>query len=125
MQGASRITHEKVSYLALQGADTAGNAGIYINTLALRGCDIILADGALPDQGIADRATAYPKLRFIAIADPATGSTSGSPAPSPTRSARNVTTIAETTPAAISAAVQTALVRVSPTGTGTAVQTGA
>lgn len=130
MQGASRITHEKVSYLTLQGADTAGNAGIYINTLALRGCNIILAAGALPDQGVADRAAAYPKLRFIAITGPAAASatgttaTTGSPAPTPTASPANVTTIAETVPAAISAAVQTALVRASPTGSGTTLQAG-
>jgi hypothetical protein len=119
MQGASRIARERASYLTIQGADTSANADTYINTLALRGCDIILADGALPDQGVTDRATAFPKLRFIAIPEPATAGTTGSAAPSPTKPASNVTTIAETTPAAISAAVQTALVRASPTETGT------
>ena len=119
MQGASRTTHEKVSYLTMQGPDTPGNADTYVNTLALRGCDIVLADGALPDQGIADRAAAYPKLRFIAIAGPATAGPTGSPAPTPTASHANVTTIAEATPAAMSAAVQSALVHANPGGTGT------
>jgi basic membrane lipoprotein Med (substrate-binding protein (PBP1-ABC) superfamily) len=119
MQDASGITDEKVSYLTMRGADTAANADTYINTLALRGCDIILADGASPDQGITDRAAAYPKLRFIAIAGPTTAT------PTPTPNLPNVTTITETTTTATSTAVRTALVHADATGAATATPTAA
>jgi basic membrane lipoprotein Med (substrate-binding protein (PBP1-ABC) superfamily) len=114
MQAASRTNHEQVSYLTMQGADTAANADTYINTLALRGCDTILAAGTLPDQGITDRAGAYPKLHFITIATPAANTN-----PTPTTDPANVTSITETTANATTTAVQTALTHADPIGTST------
>jgi hypothetical protein len=112
MQAASRTTREQVTFLTLRGADTAANADTYINTLVLRGCGIILSAGALPDRGVADRAAAFPKLRFVTIADPATVGASG--VPTPTAVSANVTVIAPRAPAATSAAVQAALLQADP-----------
>jgi hypothetical protein len=127
MQAASHSTHEQVSYLTMQGADTAANADTYINTLALRGCDTILAAGTLPDQGVTDRAGAYPKLRFITIAASATVGTAGAASPTtpPTSRPANVTTITETNVAGTSAAVQTVLIHADPIATGIAGTTDA
>lgn len=72
MQAASDTTHAQVSYLPMQGAATAGNAGVYINTLALRGCSIVIAAGTLPTQGALARAAAWPHLPIVAITPPAT-----------------------------------------------------
>jgi hypothetical protein len=68
MQAASQATAAQISYLTIQGPDTAANAGRYVSTLALRGCRVIVATGALPAAGVADRANAYPDLRFIIVA---------------------------------------------------------
>ena len=129
MQAASRTTREQVSYLTMQGDDTAANADTYINTLALRGCDIIVAAGVLPDQGVADRAGAYPKLRFITVAaaasagPSATASTGSTATAAPIPNPANVTTLTGTSAADTSAAVQTALIRADPAGSGTAAPT--
>lgn len=68
MRAASQATTAQISYLTIQGPDTAANADLYVNTLALRGCRVIVATGALPARGVADRASAYPHLRFITVA---------------------------------------------------------
>jgi basic membrane lipoprotein Med (substrate-binding protein (PBP1-ABC) superfamily) len=68
MRAASQVTAAQISYLVIQGPDTAANANLYVNTLALRGCRVIVATGALPARGVTDRASAYPHLRFITVA---------------------------------------------------------
>ena len=67
MQEASLATRGKVSYLEVNGAQTADNAVTYLGTLSVGGCDLILAAGAGPVAALDARASAYPKLRFVAV----------------------------------------------------------
>ncbi|MBR7826390.1 hypothetical protein KDK95_08760 [Actinospica sp. MGRD01-02] len=67
MQAASTATTAQVNYLAIQGEATLANADTYLNTLASRQCDLILAVGPLPDQVARERAAAYPKQHFILV----------------------------------------------------------
>lgn len=120
MQAASSATHEKVSYLTMAGPDTEANAQTYIDTLALRGCDLVLGTGRLPDTAIAARAGAYPKLEFAATpqvvaeggssaaaAKPATSASSDSIDSAPA----NVTVIPPAAAAAVTASVRALLVK--------------
>lgn len=66
MQQASTKTTEQVSFLAVQGDQSLANAETYFNTLAGRGCDIILAAGALPAQAANTRSASYPKITVLA-----------------------------------------------------------
>ena len=65
MQAASATTHAQVSYLPIQGPDTVANAEVYINTLAMRGCTVILAAGPVPAQGAINRAAAWPHQNIV------------------------------------------------------------
>ena len=67
MEDSSKTTHAQVSYLAMQGPDTMANAEVYINTLALRGCAVILAAGPAPAQAAGERATAWPHQVLVAV----------------------------------------------------------
>lgn len=67
MQAASAATTAQASYLAIQGDATEANAETYLNTLALRGCNVIVTIGALPDLAARDRAGAYPKIHFAVV----------------------------------------------------------
>jgi hypothetical protein len=75
MQQASTKTTEQVSYLAVEGDQTLTNAETYFNTLAGRGCDVILAAGALPAQAATARSSAYPKITVFTY--PHAGGSSG------------------------------------------------
>ncbi|MBR7839639.1 hypothetical protein KDL01_40685 [Actinospica durhamensis] len=75
MQQASTKTTEQVSYLAVQGDQSLANAETYFNTLAGRGCDIILAAGPLPTQAATARSAAYPKITVLTY--PNAGSSAG------------------------------------------------
>lgn len=67
MQAASATTHAQVSYLPIQGPDTVANAEVYINTLAMRGCTVILAAGPVPAQGAINRASAWPNQSMVTL----------------------------------------------------------
>jgi hypothetical protein len=120
MQRASGTTHEKISYLTMAGPDTEANAQTYIDTLALRGCDLVLGTGRLPDAAIAARAGAYPKLEFVAtpqvVADggssAATAAPSASPSPDSIDSApANVTRVPAGAATAVASSVRALLLK--------------
>jgi len=67
MQKASLATHGKVRYLAVTGDQTAANAATYLATLAIGGCDLILAAGPAPAAAVDANANAYPGTRFVVI----------------------------------------------------------
>jgi len=92
MESASNATHAQVSYLPLQGPQTASNAADYINALAMRGCSLILTSGTAAGQGAANRAAALPRIDFITVGTPAGKSA-------------NITAVTATTPSAITHAV--------------------
>ncbi|MBR7836440.1 hypothetical protein KDL01_24395 [Actinospica durhamensis] len=82
MQRAAAATHAQVSYLSMQGPETAGNAQTYVDTLALRGCAMIIAAGQTPSSGVLAAARTWPRLPMLAI----------TPHP-PTRAPGNVTVL--------------------------------
>lgn len=98
LQAASTATRAQVSYVPLQGPQTPANADAYITALALRGCSVILAEGAIPGQGADDRAGALPRTRFIVVGAP------GGTAP-------NVTAVAETTPTTVTRRIEDLVTR--------------
>lgn len=67
MQAASTSSRAQVSYLSMLGADTLANAQAYINTLVLRGCNVILAVGTAPVRAANEQAAVWPHQRLIAI----------------------------------------------------------
>ncbi|WP_157436725.1 hypothetical protein [Actinospica robiniae] len=75
MQQASAKTTEQTSYLAVQGDQTLTNAETYFNTLAGRGCDVILAAGQLPAQAANARSSTYPKITVLSY--PSAGDSGG------------------------------------------------
>ncbi|MBR7829702.1 hypothetical protein KDK95_25575 [Actinospica sp. MGRD01-02] len=89
MQTASTNTRTQVSYLAVQGAQTASNAESYINALALRGCAVIVTSGTAPGQAADQRAPALARITFITVGAPAS-------------KAANVTAVATGTAAGVS-----------------------
>lgn len=99
MQQATKTTAERTSTLPVTGAQTLQNAETYLNTLALRGCQVIIGAGALPGQALAARATAYPHIQFIAVADAA-----------PTQKATNLTAVSDQEASTIAHTVEAALV---------------
>ena len=89
MQSASTRTRAQVSYLAVQGAQTASNAESYVNALALRGCSVIVTSGTAPGQAAEQRASALARIKFITVGAPAS-------------KAANVSVIAAGAPAGVS-----------------------
>jgi len=67
MQKASLATHGKVRYLAVTGDQTPANAATYLATLAIGGCNIILAAGPAPSAAIDANAAAYPQMHFVVV----------------------------------------------------------
>lgn len=67
MQKASSATHAKVSYLAVTGPDTTADASIFINTLIVRNCDLMLAVGANEVQAALSAAHAHPDRHFVVV----------------------------------------------------------
>jgi len=105
MQAASAKSAEQVSYLTMAGPDTAASAETYVNTLALRGCNLILATGNLPDQAVDVRAAAYPALEFITTPMSVAAATSTASAE------HNVTAIPAGKASDVQAAVESALIQ--------------
>jgi len=67
MQKASLSTHGKVRYLAVIGEQTPANAATYLATLAIGGCDLILAAGPAPAGAVDANAASYPAVRFVVV----------------------------------------------------------
>jgi basic membrane lipoprotein Med (substrate-binding protein (PBP1-ABC) superfamily) len=64
MQDASLATHAKVSYLAVAGPQTEGNAEPYANTLVQRQCSLIIAVGQSQVAAVESVARTHPRSRF-------------------------------------------------------------
>lgn len=67
MQQASGETRGKVSYLEVDGPQTAENAASFLGTLAASKCDLVLVAGAAPVAALDDRASSFPNVRFLAV----------------------------------------------------------
>lgn len=96
MQAASLRTSGRVSFLAVFGPDTAANAVPYVNTLVQRRCGLVVAVGASQVAASRERASAFPKVRFVVVDR---GSSTG-----------NVTVVAPGKDADVSSAVQDAVI---------------
>jgi hypothetical protein len=71
MQDASLATHAKVSYLAVAGPQTEGNAEPYANTLIQRHCSLIVGVGQSQVDAVEAAARAHPHSRFAVVGGPA------------------------------------------------------
>ncbi|MFD7015317.1 hypothetical protein [Streptomyces sp. NPDC059928] len=67
LQDASAKTHAKVSYLAVAGEQSAGNAAPYLAALAGRKCTVVLTVGAAPEGAVALDGGKFPKTRFLIV----------------------------------------------------------
>jgi hypothetical protein len=92
MEQASNHTSERVSTLPISGPQNLATAEQFLNTLALRNCDLIVTAGTLPDQAAEARATAFPRQRFLVIGG--------------TGAQNNVSFLPDGSPAALTVAVQ-------------------
>lgn len=73
MRDASLSTSAKVSYLAVAGPATVGNALPYAASLLQRHCDVVVAVGPAQVAAIEQDARNYPQQRFVAVGGPAGG----------------------------------------------------
>lgn len=124
MQAAAAQTHESVTTLAILGGQSEQNAVTTLDTLALRGCDYILAAGPLPDQAVRSTADRFPKIPLAVVnltSAPATPANAGgtptgaaaasSAAPSAvSTTTANLTDITASDAAAVQSAVTSLLV---------------
>lgn len=125
MEAASSSTRAQVSYLAMQGPDTAVNAETYINTMAMRGCSVIIAAGPVPAQAAGVQAAAWPARRLVAIpALSSTGAGTGAASAEPTPASANLTALTAPDAKALTARV-TALLTTQAGGGATANATSA
>lgn len=83
MEDASLRTRAMVSYLAVTGPATEGNAVSFLNSLVLRHCDVIVASGAAQRAAVLAEAVRFGGVRFV-LAGGAAGPVAG----------RNVTVVA-------------------------------
>jgi hypothetical protein len=67
MQQASTETRGKVSFLEVDGAQTAQNASTFLATLVNGGCDVVLAAGEAPSGAVLQGAGQFPQAKFIAV----------------------------------------------------------
>jgi hypothetical protein len=65
MEDASMATRAKVSYLAVSGPATVGNAVPYLGALLVRHCNVIVAEGAAEQAAVALDAGRNPGVRFV------------------------------------------------------------
>jgi hypothetical protein len=72
MQEASTSTHAQISYLAVTGPQTAGNAYPYATALLQRRCNAIIATGTAPTAAITQLAPGNSATKFATIGGPAT-----------------------------------------------------
>jgi hypothetical protein len=79
MQSASLATHAQVSYLAVGGPGTKGNALAYVGTEVVQQCDLIIADGAAEQAAVLASSGRFKSTRFAIVAvtaGPLAGATS-------------------------------------------------
>ena len=86
MQDASLATRAKVSYLAVSGPDTAGNALPFLGSLLVRHCNVIVADGAAEQAAVDTDAARFSAVRFVVVG-------TGAPTVDVTSRAANVTVV--------------------------------
>lgn len=67
MQSASLATRAKVEYLAVTGPATEANAAIFVNTLVMRQCNVVLAAGPAEVAAASAQARALPHVRFVTV----------------------------------------------------------
>jgi hypothetical protein len=67
MQDASLATKAKVSYLAVAGPQTTGNAVPYANTLLQRRCSLVIGVGQPQVDAVTSTARSHPKNRFAVV----------------------------------------------------------
>ncbi|GAA1722963.1 hypothetical protein GCM10009765_83680 [Fodinicola feengrottensis] len=67
MQKASLTTHAKVQFLAAYGPQTEANAVPYVNTLAQRKCNVILAADKTSVDAVASNAHRFPRTTFVVV----------------------------------------------------------
>jgi basic membrane lipoprotein Med (substrate-binding protein (PBP1-ABC) superfamily) len=72
MEQASLATHAKVSYLAVMGPQTEGNALSFLGSLLDRHCGLVLAAGQPERDAIAAQARQYPSVTFAVVGGIAT-----------------------------------------------------
>jgi hypothetical protein len=90
MQDASLATHAKVSYLAVTGPQTPGNAQPYANTLLQRQCSLVIGVGQSQVDAVEAVARTHPTTKFAVETD------------SPTST--NITALTASTPTTLRAA---------------------
>jgi hypothetical protein len=56
-----------VSYLAVNGPATVGNALPYLGALLVRHCNVIVAEGAAEQAAVAADAGRFPSVRFVVV----------------------------------------------------------
>lgn len=91
LQDASLATRAKVQYLAVSGQQTVDNAVPYLNALAQRQCNLVLAAGPVPAGAVGRSAAQFPGTRFVVVGS---GTTAG-----------NVVTVNATTPETVRSAI--------------------
>ncbi|MEU6402920.1 hypothetical protein [Streptomyces sp. NPDC046985] len=67
MQDASRATHARVSYSAVTGEQSAGNARPFLNGMLQRSCDVVLAVGGPEVTAAAQTAPQHGKVAFVLV----------------------------------------------------------
>ena len=67
MEQASLATRAKVSYLAVMGPQTTGNALPFLGALLARHCGVVLAAGQPERDAVAQRARGYPSVKFAVV----------------------------------------------------------
>ncbi len=67
LEDASAQTHVQVRYLAAAGEETAGNAGPYLASLAVGGCQAVVVTGDAGVQAAVQEAHTFPKVQFLLL----------------------------------------------------------
>ncbi|GIM97816.1 hypothetical protein [Paractinoplanes toevensis] len=67
MQQASLATNGKVSFLEVDGRQTAENAATYLATLAQGDCDLVLVAGAGPVAALEQSSASFPQIHFVSV----------------------------------------------------------
>jgi basic membrane lipoprotein Med (substrate-binding protein (PBP1-ABC) superfamily) len=67
MQKASLATRAMVSYLAVTGPQTEGNALPFLGSLLARNCELVLAAGQAAGNAVAAQARQYPTVQFAVV----------------------------------------------------------
>lgn len=73
LRDASTKSAAQVRYLSVAGPDTPGSAGPFLASLAVSGCQVILAVGPGPAQAAEGAAVQFPKVTFLTVDGSATG----------------------------------------------------